>query len=376
MVVQVALSLAMLILTGISVKSFWNATQIDPGFDPEGLTVASVPVGLRGYSPERTAQLYGALLSRIRSSAGVDGAALTSAVPLSLAVRLVRARVGERLLFVDTAGVTSGYFETMAIPVLQGEGFSTSDDLSAPTSVVINETMAERFWPGESPIGRSLEIGLDELRPVQIIGVAGDGRYRTLGEVPRPFIYVPLVASSTGTDTLVVRSANGVRASTQLIRDAIAQADPTLPVFAVQSMDERIGAAFLLPRYAAVLFAVLGIFATGLVLIGLYSVVDYTARQGLREFGIRVAVGASPKQIFGLVISGAVRVVLLGSSLGLVVSYLFGRLVSGILYGVEPLDLSTYLLAVFCMFLVTLLAACRPALRVVLSDPSTALRVQ
>jgi predicted permease len=306
---------------------------------------------------------------------GVQAASLAEVVPLGfdrqrrgLDVEGYEPKPGEEMEF-GVNGVSADYFRTMGVPLVRGRAFEERDREGTPQVAIVNETFARRFWPGEDPIGRRIAIG-DVAR--EIVGVARDGKYVSLGEDPAPHYYIPWAQDYESDMVLQVRTADPVRLLPQLVAQARAL-DPELPVEAT-TIEEHLGFALLPQRLGALVLGAFGAIGALLASLGLYGVVSYLVSQRTAEIGIRIALGASAANVRGLVVRRGMGLTAVGLLVGLLGALLAARLVSGFLFGVSASD-PVILTTVSLLFAaVALLASWVPAARAARVDPMRALR--
>lgn len=241
---------------------------------------------------------------------------------------------------------------------------------------MINETLARRLWPGEDPIGKRLRLGGPADPEAEVIGVARDGKYATLGENARPYIYRPLLQSYASTMTLVVRTTGDPDKLSAAVREQIQSLNPNLPVSQITTLAERIDFALFPARLAAALLGAFGLLALGLAATGIYGVIAYSVSQRTQEFGIRMALGADGADVRRLVLREGLKVVLIGVTAGLALSLAAARLIAGFLYGVGANDPLTFAGVALLLTAVALLACYLPAWRVTKVDPMIALRCE
>lgn len=387
---QMALCLVLLIDTGLAIRSLRNAHRVDPGFEPRGVVVATFAPVLQGYGRAEADQLLRRLTDRVRALPGVESAGLASHLPLTIEISFDRAAAAgttappERWPSVDSAFVGPGYFETLRIPVLRGRAFADADEEGAPAVTIVNQAFAARFWPGTDAVGRRLRIagaGTD----YRVVGVVRDGKYRTLGESPRPFLYRALAQRglrtaghtgeiTSGSETLVARSSGPAPVALAEVRQVIREVDPHLAVARLEPLETTLGVALFLPRVAAVLFAVLGVLGLLLASLGIYSLMVYMVRQRHREIGIRVALGATRRDVLRLVLRRGLTLAAAGIGVGLVLAAATTRFLSAVLYGISPTDAATFMAVPAFLLIVALTATYLPARRAAGVDAMTALR--
>ena len=382
---QVTVSLVLLIFAGLALRSLRNATSMDPGFNPRNIVVATIAPRLSSYGETKGRAFFRELLARLNALPGVESASMTANLPLTLSVALSFFTLeGEEQLpenqrrLVDMTMVSPEYFRTVGIPFIAGRDFSERDQDAASQLVVINETMARRFWPNENPVGRRFSTTLfgAQLRRAEIIGVVKDGKYRTLGEEPRPFVYANMVQNYAGMATLIVRAGIDTRTIFADIRKTVSSIDRSMPVFGLMTLTERIGPSLLLPKYAAMLFGAFGVLGTLLAVVGLYGVVSYSVSQRTHEIGVRMALGGQRSDILKLVVGEGMVLTGVGLALGLAGALVLARFISVILYGIGSADPVTFIGISVLMIVVTLEACYIPARRASGVEPTVALRYE
>ncbi|HEY7680418.1 MAG TPA: FtsX-like permease family protein, partial [Terriglobia bacterium] len=381
-VAQVALSLILLICAALSLRSLQNARRIDPGFEPRGLVTAQTDPALLGYTPVQGAEFYREFRARVQSLPGVESAAYASHLPLSFSVRIDsvagdngRAAPEREWPSADSASVGPGYFAAMRIPIARGREFAESDTKDRPQVVVVNETLAARLWPGQDPIGQRLYLDKEQ-PPSQVVGIARDAKYRTLGEAPRPFVYRNLLQNYESGQVLLARVTGDVRPSLAAIRQRARQLNEKLPVTGLQTADESISVSLLLPRAGAAVFGTFGLLGLALASVGLYGVMAYMVSQRTHEIGIRMALGARRGDILKLVIAQGMTLTLLGVALGVAGAVGITRLIAVIPYGVGATDAATFTGVSLLLGLIALVACVVPARRATRVDPLVALRYE
>jgi predicted permease len=379
-ITQVAVSLVLLIGAGLFVRSLIGAQAIDPGFERERAAIMTVAPELAGYDEVRAENLFAELLARARALPGVESAALASHLPLGAAVRtnsLYLEGAGstpDDAPSIDVTVISPGFYETLDIPLRQGRDFRDADDESAPPVVVVNQAAARRFWPGEDPIGKRVRLGGPEHELREIIGVAQDTKVRTLGEAPRPYLFIPLSQNYSAIMSLVVRTSHDPQGVLSVLQREALTLDESLPVMELKTMKQHLGIMLFAPRMGGILLGVFGGLAVLLATLGLYGVVSYAAAQRTREVGIRVALGACSTDVVRLVIGQGMMLVGVGAAIGLTLGFLASRPLGSLLYGVDVSDPTTYLGVTLVLTGVAFLATLVPALRAARLDPMAALR--
>ena len=377
---QVATSTILLVGAGLFLRSLGNAQSIDPGFTLRKGVVVQVAPGLgRSYEEAEGRALYQRILERARSLPGVRSAALAETLPLGLNIHISsvdiegQSRPKDERPAVDRTGAAPGYFETMGIPIVRGREFGEQDAPGTPRVLIVNETAARRFWPGQDPIGRRLRFGDDEAWGT-VVGVAKDGKYRTLGEEPRPFIYDSVNQDYSSFATLVVASDGDERTLLAAVRRELNEIDPSLPIFSLKTMSEHLSIMLFPARMGAALLAAFGGLGLLLASIGLYGVVASSVARRTREVGVRMALGARREDVLKLVIREGMLLTGVGLLAGLVLAFAASRLLSSLLYGITPADPATYVAVALVLTLVAFLANLLPAMRATEVDPVVALR--
>lgn len=379
-VAQVALCLVLLVGAGLFVQSLRRGLELDPGFDANDLVLAGFDVFPVGYDAPRGTAFFRQALERIRSLPGVENAALARRVPLGFSgssstgidVEGYEPRKDEEVV-ISYNEVSDGYFETMRIPIVAGRPFGARDVASAPPVCIVNETMARRYWPGSDPIGRFVTRGKVRL---QVLGIAKDGKYGSLTERPTPFIYFPLEQSYRSHVRLHVRTATDAGTTIEAIRLALRQLDPDLPMTEVVTMRGHMEEAVFAQRIGATLLSIFGVLALTLAAVGLYSVMSYAVSQRTREMGIRLALGASPRELRTLVVRSGMSVAAIGLVVGAAGAAGLSQLLTSLLNGVSPTDPVTFAAVLGMLAAVAFLAAWIPARRAAAVDPIVALRYE
>ncbi len=381
-VAQVALSVVLLIAAGLSLRSVVNAQRIDPGFDPEGVVVARLNPQLQGYDATETRAVLERLETAIGALPGVRAVSWTDLLPLSMSVHTEGAVPEAKWATdeddwpeVDTATVGPGYFEVLGIETLRGRGFTDRDRASSVPVVVVNDELARSFWPGETPLGRRLRVQGDE-REYEVVGVVRTGKYHTLGEAPRPFFYRAAGQIGLGSPTLVARVEGKPAAALEAIRRTVRRVDPALVLSGLETMTQSISGSLLLVRAGAVLFGLFGLLGLVLAAVGVYGLIAFTVSQRTHEIGIRMAVGASRRDVTRMVVREGAILAGVGLALGLAGAAAVTRVLTTILYGVSPLDPLTFAAVALVLGLVAAGASLAPAHRAAAVDPQTALRVE
>ena len=277
---------------------------------------------------------------------------------------------------VALTSVGPGYFETMHIPLRRGRTFTAGDGPGMPLAAIVNDAFVRQYWNGQEAIGRRIRMRGAEAPPIEIVGVVRDGKYRTLGEEARPFVYVPLLQDYDGEATLIARTEGSPAAVAAHLQRRLVEIDPHVPVFDVKTMDEHLRFTLLPARLAASVLGLFGLVALLLAGLGLYGVMSYLVSQRSREMGIRIALGARPEDVVRLVVGQGMRLTLFGVIGGILAALGVTRLVAGLLYGISPTDPWTFAAVTAVLAAVALLACLLPARRAAAVDPTVALRFE
>jgi len=379
-VAEVALAVVMLVSAGLCLKGFSRAREKPIGMDPKGLLIADLHLGMQGYTQESAQPFYAEIQRRLASMPGVESAALSSWYPLGFSgCKGTDARPegyqpqrGENTT-TDLARVSPGYFATMKIPLRSGRDFTDADRAESLPVVIVNEAFAAHFWPGQEAVGRTVRSG-GKLRTV--VGVAAQGSYYRVNESPRRFIYQPSLQGVPDLDLgLCVRVSSG---DPLLLADAVRKTvktlDPAVDLRGVMRFEDHAAASLFADTIAAGMLGLLGLTSLALAALGIYAVMSYNVSRRMREFGIRMALGADRVTLISMVLRQSLVLVLWGVALGLVCASLGSRVLGSFLNGVSPFDPLIFLLTPAMLTAVGLLACLAPSWRATQIDPVEALR--
>ena len=379
--VQVALSLPLLVTAALMLRTLQNLRSVDTGFGKENVLFASVNPSLNGYSPERTMSFYDELLVRTRALPGVNSASLASDTPISggwdqlgLVIEGYTPRQGEQTSS-DVTLVSNDYFKVLGIPLLNGRDFNDQDALGSPKVVILNEKMARHFFGTIDVIGK--RIGLEKVPDMTVVGVVKDAQYIDLRRSVRRHFYMP-VKQQERLDNLAlhIKTSGGTDGVAESLRTELKKLDPHLPLYNVKSLGTEIDQSLVQERLVTWLSSAFGVLATLLTALGLYGVLTFSVARRTREIGIRVALGAQRRDVFRLVIIRGLVLVGIGVLVGLGVSFAFGKLISSLLFGVQPMNRMTLATASLGLIAVAFLACYLPARNATKVDPLVALRYE
>jgi predicted permease len=382
-VAQIAMSVVLLCITGLFLRSLESAASIDIGFRSKNLLLMSVDPNVHGYSAERTVNFLSLLQQRVAALPGVSSAIVTDVAPLTGGNRSDgfsedgRPTVDQSTISSELTMVMPGYFDTLGIPLVSGRDFG-SETATGPKLAIVNRTFVNTILRGENPIGKHVNgAGVH----YEIIGVAGNTKSRTLGEEQRPVLYRSL-RQSVAKDpsflgyTLVVRTEGQPGGFAQAVRNEIHTLDPAMAIFNDETMEEHVRTAYFLPRLAATLFGTFGCIGLVLASVGLYGVMSYSVSSRRREIGIRMAMGARPGTVERLVLRQGALLTLIAMMLGWPAAWMLSKLAASFLYGIQPHDVFTFAAVPPVLFLIALAACWIPARRAASVDPMQALRTE
>jgi predicted permease len=380
-VLQVALSVVLLAAAGLCVRSLLNARTVRTGFNATGVLLASLDLYPHAATNERARSLYRELLAAVGTTPGVQSVTLASSVPLglgggswtTLGIEGYQPAPDERV----SAGynfVGPDYFKTLQTPVLRGRDLTAADDERSERVVVINEALAKRYWPGREALGSRVRFWDEQW--MRVVGVVANTKQTELNGGAPPYIYVPMLQFAAETITLHVRTSGDPAGLTSSVRDAVRHVDPGLSLFNVRTFADHARAATFRQRLAGSLLTVFGLLALVLATIGLYAVLSLLVGQRMREFGIRLALGATTGDLRRLVLREAGGLVAVGVVLGLGGALLAGRALDELLIGVSADDRVTLATVVAILGVAAVLACLAPARRASRLDPIRALRTE
>jgi predicted permease len=384
-VAQVAFSIMLIVAAGLFTRALQRAATIDPGFDPHGVELASLDFSLTGYVDDTARPFANNLIQRVRALPGVQSAALAAVLPLGasgmslggLLIPGVDPPLGRRMFDADWNIVTPGYFATMRSTLVAGRDFTDADRENTPSVAIVNETAARRWWPNQTALGRTMQQESfaegATMRTLTVVGVARDTKYRSLGEEPRNFVFVPLEQQYRSRMTIVARATEGQRLATEM-RTLVASLNPNLPIIAAQTLDDYTSVGLIPQRVAASISASLGLVGLLLAVIGIYGVTAYMVASRTREFGIRMALGAQPSAVMRMVLRQGLTLTTIGSAIGLALAAGASRLLGSLLFGVGSTDPVTFVGAGVLFCAIGAIACYQPARRATTIDASQALR--
>jgi putative ABC transport system permease protein len=381
-VVEVALALVLLAGAGLMLKSFSRLTSTPIGVDPNNVLTArlSLPPGPEGR--EDSIPFFAELERRIGAQTGVISTGVSNCHALA-------GFCGRNIIMfrdrppvprgsepaIPTLRVSADYFKTMKIPLLRGRVFSSADDQNTPKVAIVNESAAKQFWPGEDPVGKHIGLGINGFAErVEVIGVVGDVRYGPIDRPAEPNAYITYRQGPNATMVLFVRTHENPSALAPILRRQVQSLNPNLPVYDVKTMQERIGDASARMRFNATLLGIFALIAVVLAAVGIFGVMSYIVRQNVREIGIRMALGAEPRNVVFEGLRQAGVLVFAGTIIGLPGALAATRVLKPTLYQVTPTDPQTYVLISILLVVIAVVAGYIPARRASAVEPSITLR--
>lgn len=377
---EVVLATVLLIAAGLLLRSLYKAERAGPGFNTNQLTIAAFDLSGNGYSDDRAVDYYDRLLERIRAYPGIESASLERFVPLWFTGRgYSTARIEGQTpkpnedMGIDFNVVGPGYFRVAQIPLISGRDFAEQDRAGAPKVVIVNRSMANRFWPARDATGHRVLIWGDWRT---VVGVVPDIKYHRMNEPPESFIYIPQLQAD-GTDAnILVRSQLPAAAVIGDIRAAAKSLDSKVQPLETDTLDELLKLSMFANRTAASLATVLGVLGISLAALGIYGVLSYGVNQRIREIGIRIALGAQRNHVLRLVVGRGLRLAVLGATAGVIAASALTRWMGSMLFGVTATDPLTFAVVLLIVTVTAALAAYIPARRAMRVDPIVALRYE
>ena len=382
-VAEVALSLMLLIVAGLLVRSFSRLLHVEPGFDPQNVLTMNVSLPTVKYSEaQKQVAFFDDLVRRVSALPGVRSTAISAALPLVpkritpvLPEGQPEVPLGERP-FIIIEAINPSWFQTLHVPLLAGREFTDADKAGSPNVVVVNQALARRYWPNQNPIGKHIIMGRQPAS--EVVGVAADVKNRGLALDPQLQLYFPFAQLPWGNMNLLVRTVTDPHAIVSSVRAQIAAIDPDQPVTNIQTVDELMEGSLAPTRLLLLLLGIFSGVALVLAIIGIYGVLAYSVAQRRQELGIRLALGAEKSDIVRLVVGYGLTLAAAGIVIGLVfalaLSWVMGSVLAGVLYKVSARDLTTFAITPVVFLFIALLASYVPALRATQVDPNEALR--
>jgi putative ABC transport system permease protein len=387
-VTEVALSMVLLVGAGLMIKSFWRLLAVDPGFTPERVLSMELSLPRQRYpQAEQQAAFSAHLVRELAAAPDVESVGVIANRPFSNSnmgyAFIIEGRpplpLGQ-ITSADYNSATPDYFQTLSIPLLKGRVFTEQDTGQSPPVAVISETMARHFWPGEDPVGQRLIIDDGGPNPRQIVGVVGDVKHYGLEDGARQAMYLPFTQKPYRIMTLMVRASGGDSNVTAAVRRRIRELEKDAPINSVITMSQVVSNSVAPRRFSTLLLAIFAGFALLLAMVGVYGVMSYAVERRTHEIGIRMALGARASDVLRLVIRQGMTLAVVGVAIGTLFAFAMAKLItnfySGMLFGVEPTDWSTYALIALLLLAVALMPCLIPARRATKVDPLVAIRCE
>jgi putative ABC transport system permease protein len=378
---ELALAVMLLVGAGLLAKSFARLIDVDPGYDPANVLTARLTLPPSSYSGERAAQFYDRLLEQITAMPAISHAGTVTSLPLSPGLMMVAFDLPHRGADAGPATanlriVSAGYLEAMGLRLVDGRALADSDRAGSQPVVLVNESFARAYFPGERLVGRALHVFR---QPAEVVGVVGDVRHAGLDSAPQPEVYVTYRQSEQMRSPgvyLVLRTTTDPTALVPALRSVVRSIDPDIPLESVMTMEARLSASVAQPRFYAVLLGGFAALALALAVVGVYGVLSYSVRQRRREIGVRMAVGANTGDVLRLVMRQGAVMIAAGLSVGLAAALLASRILTTLLFGVTARDPAVFVAAALLLGAVGLLACYLPARGASRIDPLEVLRTE
>jgi predicted permease len=377
---QVALSLLLLIGAALLLRSYERLLKVDPGFNSQNVLTMNISLPTVKYAkPMDEVNFFDEVLRRVSAAPGVRSAAISATLPLSskrITPMLPEGQPNVPLAqrpFIDIEAISPQWFQTLRVPMRGGREFAAADNQQAPKVLIVNETFARQFWPGQNPIGKHVIVGRWP-EPAEVVGVANDIKNRGLSQEPQAQVYIPFAQLPWSNMNLLVRTAVPPQTMTAAVRAVIAGVDPDQPVTSILTVDELMDNSRTQPRFLMMLLTVFSATALALAVVGIYGVLAYSVAQRQHELGIRLALGAKSADILRLVVRQGLILAASGVVIGFVAALLMTRLMSSMLYKVGAHDLVTFVAAPLLFLAVAVLTSYIPARRATKVDPIEAMR--
>src|SRR5262249_10785917 len=379
-VLQTGVTLVLLVAAGLLTRSILHAQRVDLGFRTEGIAALGTELGLIGYDDPKATRLMERAAERIGALPGVQSVSRVVRQPLAINYNRNTVFFPERNVpddrgtSIDATWVDASYFSTLGVPLLRGRNFTAADTAQSVKVAIVNEAFVRRYWTGSDGLGRRFRTPAGGGTTYEVVGVAADYKVDTVGEGPTPYIHYAITQRDFTGNVLLARTTGDAAALLASMRREVLALEPNAVFLDSQTMAAQVDAALLPARLAAQTIVVVGIVATLLAAVGLYGVVAYTVGRRTREIGIRMALGAAPGGVLGMVMRQGLALAGAGTAAGLLLGWVAARAIASALYGVGAFDPAAWSAAVAVLLVSASLANYIPARRAARVDPSVALR--
>jgi predicted permease len=383
LIAQVAFSVVLLVCAGIFIRSLQNVKNIQLGFEVENGIVVPIELGLLRYTKENGQDFYNRVVSRIEALPGVRSASLLKSVPLGSSYSRIAVYYDGlpslpegHFLMAGTNIVGTDYFRTMGIPLARGRDFTEQDREGGGGVVIINETAARQYWPDQDPIGKRIKLGGPQGQYCEVIGVARDGKDESLSDDVKPFIFQPLLQNYSARMHLLVRTDQNPAALVGTIRRQLLEMEKNLVITQIRTLSDMVNNSMGPVRAAAWLLGVFGLLALVLAAVGLYGALTYSVSQRTREIGIRISLGALPRDVLMMVLGDGMKLVLKGMVLGVILALGVTHALASFVYGTRAADPIVFLSVLLLLSAISFVASYIPARRGTKVDPVIAIRFE
>jgi putative ABC transport system permease protein len=383
LVVEVALSIVLLTGAALLLRSFDRLTNVAPGFDPDRVLAFHVSLPQKQYADDaHVTGFYDALLDKLEAQPGVRSAALVQTLPmqggyvLTFDIRGRAPALPGQGPSANYRAVSPHYFDALHVPLLKGRAFARSDGSGNRPVAIVDQAFVARYFPNQDPVGQGLHVGNGNKNFFDVVGVVGSIHYAGLDAVPDPTMYVPIAQDTFSTMWVVERTDGDPASLASGAREAVHGIDPLLPTYSTTPLAQIVNDSVAPQRFSMLLLGTFAAVALFLAAVGLYGVVAYSVQQRTREIGLRMAIGAAPRDVLTMIVGGAMKLALVGVILGLAAAAVFSRLAASLLFEVTPSDPMSYAATSALLFAVAILACYAPARRAMRVDPMTALQME
>ena len=379
-IVEVSLAVVLLAGAGLLIRSYSALSRVAPGFDPKSVQMIGLKLPAQRYTPEQSSRFYDQLLERLRSLPGVQAVGAAMPLPLTgsrinMAFKIQGRPQTDEHISADYALVSSGFLQTMKIPLLRGREFNSADSATSEKVCLVSQAFARHYFPGQDALGQNLIFGFTYRDlPRRIVGIVADVKFNELSEEPDPEMYVPYQQDPLQAINIVVRVPSSAMAISTAIRQQLSALDSSLAIDDIEPMDSILHDAVNPERFRTLLLSLFGLIAVLLASVGIYGVLAYDVSRRTRELAIRMALGADPGSVMKMILARGLQLALIGLGIGVLAALAVTRLMSSLLFAVSAADPLTYTSVAILLLLVAALACYLPARRAMHVDPMVALR--